>query len=92
MAEARPRTSRSSTSKAAQAGLDLGVNIGDRNNMEIALDIAKLCENEFGKQHGELVFAKLAPLKRQSSGGSWRLPARHRPRGRRSDAPHPYGC
>ena len=39
--------------------------IGDRSNKEIALDIGKICENEFGKQEGELLFIKRAPLKRQ---------------------------
>jgi carbon-monoxide dehydrogenase catalytic subunit len=45
--------------------MDLGVEIGTRDNQAIALDIAKVCEAEFGKQEGELLFAKLAPLKRQ---------------------------
>jgi carbon-monoxide dehydrogenase catalytic subunit len=43
----------------------MGVEIGSRTNNEIALDIAKICENEFGKQEGELLFIKNAPLKRQ---------------------------
>jgi carbon-monoxide dehydrogenase catalytic subunit len=51
--------------KLLKLALDLGVNIGERSNMEIALDIAKVCEAEFGKQEGELLFARLAPLKRQ---------------------------
>jgi carbon-monoxide dehydrogenase catalytic subunit len=51
--------------KLMKLALDLGVEIGDRSNQEIALDIAKICENEFGKQEGELLFAHLAPLKRQ---------------------------
>jgi carbon-monoxide dehydrogenase catalytic subunit len=51
--------------KLLKLALDLGVEIGDRSNQEIALDIAKICEAEFGKQEGELLFAKLAPLKRQ---------------------------
>ncbi len=51
--------------KLLKLALDLGVDIGERNNQEIALDIAKICEAEFGKQEGELLFAKLAPLKRQ---------------------------
>ncbi len=51
--------------KLLKLALDLGVEIGDRSNQEIAVDIANLCEAEFGKQSGELVFAKLAPLKRQ---------------------------
>jgi carbon-monoxide dehydrogenase catalytic subunit len=51
--------------KLLKLALDLGIDIGDRNNNEIALDIARICENEFGKQEGELVFIKNAPLKRQ---------------------------
>jgi carbon-monoxide dehydrogenase catalytic subunit len=51
--------------KLLKLALDLGVDIGNRNNQEIALDIAKICEAEFGKQEGELLFARLAPLKRQ---------------------------
>jgi carbon-monoxide dehydrogenase catalytic subunit len=51
--------------KLLKLALDLGVKIGERSNKEIALDIAKICEGEFGKQEGELLFARLAPLKRQ---------------------------
>ncbi|MFC1942329.1 anaerobic carbon-monoxide dehydrogenase catalytic subunit [Chloroflexota bacterium] len=51
--------------KLLKLALDLGVEIGERSNNEIALDIAKVCENEFGKQSGELIFIKNAPLKRQ---------------------------
>ncbi len=51
--------------KLLQLALDLGVTIGDRSNNEIAVDIGKLMVNEFGKQEGELLFIKRAPLKRQ---------------------------
>jgi carbon-monoxide dehydrogenase catalytic subunit len=51
--------------KLLQLALDLGVEIGDRSNEEIALDVAKICENEFGRQEGEILFAKMAPAKRQ---------------------------
>src|SRR3972149_5770246 len=51
--------------KLLKLALDLGVEIGNRSNNEIALDIAKICEQEFGKQEGELIFIKNAPLKRQ---------------------------
>jgi carbon-monoxide dehydrogenase catalytic subunit len=51
--------------KLLQLALDLGVNIGDRSNQEIALDIAKICEAEFGRQEGELLYVRKAPLKRQ---------------------------
>ncbi|UCE97282.1 MAG: anaerobic carbon-monoxide dehydrogenase catalytic subunit [Dehalococcoidia bacterium] len=51
--------------KLLNLALDLGIEIGERDNNEIALDIAKICENEFGKQEGELIFVKNAPIKRQ---------------------------
>jgi len=51
--------------KLLKLALDMGVKIGERSNHEIALDIAEICENEFGKQEGELAFIKNAPLKRQ---------------------------
>lgn len=51
--------------KLLKLALDLGVEIGERSNQEIALDIANICEAEFGKQEGELLFARLAPKKRQ---------------------------
>ena len=51
--------------KLLQLALDLGVNIGDRSNNEIAIDIGETLSNEFGKQEGELLFLKRAPLKRQ---------------------------
>jgi carbon-monoxide dehydrogenase catalytic subunit len=51
--------------KLLQLALDLGVNIGDRSNNEIAIDIGEALINEFGKQGGELLLLKRAPLKRQ---------------------------
>ncbi len=51
--------------KLFQLALDLGVNIGDRSNNEIASDIGEILMSEFGKQEGELLFLKRAPLKRQ---------------------------
>ena len=51
--------------KLLQLALDFGVEIGDRTNEEIAIDIGELLLNEFGKQDGELLFLKRAPLKRQ---------------------------
>ena len=51
--------------KLLQLALDLGVTIGDRTKEEIALDVAKLLSGEFGKQEGELLLLKRAPLKRQ---------------------------
>jgi carbon-monoxide dehydrogenase catalytic subunit len=51
--------------KLLQMALELGVTIGDRSNEEIAKDIAKIAVDQFGKQEGELIFIKRAPLKRQ---------------------------
>lgn len=51
--------------KLLQLALDLDVEIGNRKNEEIALDIGKKLLNEFGKQEGELLFLKRAPIKRQ---------------------------
>ena len=51
--------------KLLQLALDLGVKIGDRSNNEIAVDVGEILLNEFGKQEGELLFLKKAPLKRQ---------------------------
>jgi carbon-monoxide dehydrogenase catalytic subunit len=51
--------------KLLKLALDLGVDIGERTNQEIALDIAHICEQDFGRQEGEILFAKLAPLKRR---------------------------
>jgi len=51
--------------KLLQVALDWGVKIGDRSNQEIAVDIGNIALSEFGKQEGELLFVKRAPLKRQ---------------------------
>jgi carbon-monoxide dehydrogenase catalytic subunit len=51
--------------KLLQIALDWGVEIGDRSNQEIAIDIGNIALNEFGKQEGELLFLRRAPLKRQ---------------------------
>ena len=51
--------------KLLQLALELGVNIGDRSNSEIAIEVGETLAKEFGKQEGELAFLKRAPLKRQ---------------------------
>ena len=51
--------------KLLQLALDLGVEIGDRSNNEIAIEIGEMMLAEFGKQEGELITLKKAPLKRQ---------------------------
>jgi len=51
--------------KLLQVALDWGVEIGDRSNEEIAIDIGEIAMKEFGKQEGEVLFLRRAPLKRQ---------------------------
>ncbi len=51
--------------KLMELALDFGVTIGDRTNEEIATDIAEIAERDFGRQEGELICIKRAPLKRQ---------------------------
>ncbi|MBN1189924.1 MAG: anaerobic carbon-monoxide dehydrogenase catalytic subunit [Dehalococcoidales bacterium] len=51
--------------KLLQVALELGIQIGSRSNEEIAKDIAEVAMADFGKQEGELLFIKRAPLKRQ---------------------------
>jgi len=51
--------------KLLQLALDWGIEVGDRSNQEIAIDIGKIALAEFGKQEGEVLFLRRAPLKRQ---------------------------
>jgi carbon-monoxide dehydrogenase catalytic subunit len=51
--------------KLLALALELGVKIGDRPNNEIALEIGEILQKEFGRQEGELLTIKRAPLKRQ---------------------------
>ena len=51
--------------KLYQVALDLGIDIGDRSSQEIAIEVGEKLLAEFGKQQGELIFVKRAPLKRQ---------------------------
>jgi len=51
--------------KLLQLALDWGVEIGERSNQEIAIDIGEKALAEFGRQEGELLFLRRAPLKRQ---------------------------
>ena len=51
--------------KLLQVALDLGVEIGERTNNEIATDIGQIALSEYGKQEGELITLRKAPLKRQ---------------------------
>ena len=51
--------------KLYQVAMDFGVEIGDRSIQEIAIDVGHKALAEFGRQEGELLFIKRAPLKRQ---------------------------
>lgn len=51
--------------KLLQLALEWGVEIGDRSNSEIAIDIGEKALAEFGRQEGEILFLRRAPLKRQ---------------------------
>jgi carbon-monoxide dehydrogenase catalytic subunit len=51
--------------KLLQLALDWGVEIGDRSNSEIAVDIGEKALAEFGRQEGEIITLRKAPLKRQ---------------------------
>ena len=51
--------------KLLQLALEWGVKIGDRSNNEIAIDIGEKALAEFGRQEGEILFLRRAPLKRQ---------------------------
>ncbi len=51
--------------KLLAVAMDLGIEIGDREINEIALEVGELCLAQWGQQEGEVVFMKRAPIKRQ---------------------------
>ncbi len=51
--------------KLLALALEWDIEIGDRSNSEIAIDIGEKALAEFGRQEGEILFLKRAPLKRQ---------------------------
>jgi len=51
--------------KLLEVALDFGIEIGGKGVKEIAVELGEKALKEFGKQHGELVYVKKAPLKRQ---------------------------
>ncbi len=51
--------------KLLQMAMDLDVEIGERPIEEIAVEVGEKCLAEFGRQEGELVTLKRAPLARQ---------------------------
>jgi anaerobic carbon-monoxide dehydrogenase catalytic subunit len=50
--------------KLLAVAMDYGVEIGERTNEQIALDIAHKAETQFGQQEGELTLMHRAPIKR----------------------------
>jgi carbon-monoxide dehydrogenase catalytic subunit len=51
--------------KLYQLAMDFGVEIGNRDLKDIAIDVGEIALAEFGRQEGEILLAKRAPLKRQ---------------------------
>jgi carbon-monoxide dehydrogenase catalytic subunit len=51
--------------KLYQVAMDFGVEIGDRPVKDVAIDVGQKALAEFGRQSGEPLFIKRAPLKRQ---------------------------
>jgi len=51
--------------KLLALALEWDIEIGDRSNNEIAIDVGEKALAEFGRQEGEVLFLKRAPLKRQ---------------------------
>ncbi len=51
--------------KLYAVAMDLGVDIADKSDQEIAIAVGEKAEAQYGQQSGELLFIKRAPLKRQ---------------------------
>jgi len=51
--------------KLFEVALDFGIEVEGKDVREIAIELGEEAFKEFGKQHGELVYVKKAPLKRQ---------------------------
>jgi carbon-monoxide dehydrogenase catalytic subunit len=51
--------------KLLEVALDFGINIEKRDVKDIAIELGEKALNEFGRQSGELVYVKKAPLRRQ---------------------------
>jgi carbon-monoxide dehydrogenase catalytic subunit len=52
--------------KLLALALDMGVEVGNRDIKDIAIDVAQKAMSIFGQQEGEIFFVKRAPLKRQA--------------------------
>jgi len=51
--------------KLLSLALDFGINVENKDIKEILREVAKRALEEFGKQEGEIIYLKKAPLKRQ---------------------------
>ncbi|HUT54277.1 MAG TPA: anaerobic carbon-monoxide dehydrogenase catalytic subunit [bacterium] len=51
--------------KLYAVAMDYGIDIADKSDQDIALEIGKVALAEYGRQEGELLCVKRAPLKRQ---------------------------
>ncbi|MBA4418806.1 MAG: carbon-monoxide dehydrogenase catalytic subunit [Syntrophus sp. (in: bacteria)] len=51
--------------KLLEVALDFGITIEERSIKDIAIELGEKALQEFGKQHGQLVYISKAPLKRQ---------------------------
>ena len=51
--------------KLLQVGMDFGLDVEQMDINELAVKVGELALAEYGKQEGEILFAKRAPLKRQ---------------------------
>jgi carbon-monoxide dehydrogenase catalytic subunit len=57
--------------KLLEVALDFGIEVEGKTPKEIAIEVGELARKEFGKQHGELIYIKKAPLKRQEIWRKW---------------------
>jgi len=51
--------------KLLQVGMDFGLDVENMDEKELAIKVGELALAEYGRQEGEIAFAKRAPLKRQ---------------------------
>ena len=57
--------------KLLEVALDFGIEVEGKTPKEIAIEVGEMALKEFGKQHGELLYIKKAPLKRQEIWRKW---------------------
>jgi carbon-monoxide dehydrogenase catalytic subunit len=51
--------------KLLEVAMDFGIDVEGKDTQQIAIEVGEKALGEFGKQHGELIYIKKAPLKRQ---------------------------